>query len=466
MGSRKIFAGGRLRRLRQRLDLSQTQMAAAIGVSPSYLNLIERDQRPLTVQVLMKLSSSYGIDAAELSADQDKGAVEALKEVFADPLLAGEIASPSELTDFVQSAPNAARGTTRLFEAYREALERLSDLSHTLASGGGSTGEVGTRLAAGRVAAYFDAAGPYFPTIETEADTVAAELAPRDDPAAALGAHLKERLGIDLRILPSHVMPTEQLRYDRHTLRLFISERVPPLARPFLVARQVAFLGHRPLLDRLAEEAGMTEPEAARICRNGFAARLGAAILAPGERLAAAARETQFDIILLSQRFALTPSRIALRLAALGAVHGLPPAFVVTTDASGATLARVAGAEFPLPRRAPLCPRLPLFDPPTDTVTHAELVLPDGATYRAIAFGEDAPAIGAIPPPRRLSLIGWRTSDIAEALGAQAVAARPVGVTCRLCERIDCGHRLSPPVAQPGAFHEHVLGLSDHELSG
>ena len=95
-------------------------MAAAIGVSPSYLNLIERDQRPLTVQVLLKLSAVYGIDVAELSAGDNEGTVAALKEVFADPLLTGEVASPSELSEFAEAAPNAARGMTRLFEAYRE----------------------------------------------------------------------------------------------------------------------------------------------------------------------------------------------------------------------------------------------------------------------------------------------------------------------------------------------------------
>src|SRR5882672_1400617 len=122
MTERKIFAGTRLRRLRMRLGLSQTQMAAEIGVSPSYLNLIERNQRPLTVQVLLKLSGIYGIDVAELSGDDGAGTVEALKEVFADPLLAGEIASPTELSEFVEAAPNAARGVTRLFQAYSAAL--------------------------------------------------------------------------------------------------------------------------------------------------------------------------------------------------------------------------------------------------------------------------------------------------------------------------------------------------------
>src|SRR5215211_7073465 len=113
-------------------------MAAELGVSPSYLNLIERNQRPLTVQVLLKLSAVYGIDVNELSGEERTDLVEALKEVFSDPLVAGEIAAPGELADFADAAPNAARGVTRLHEAYREALERLSDLSHLLAEQGGA----------------------------------------------------------------------------------------------------------------------------------------------------------------------------------------------------------------------------------------------------------------------------------------------------------------------------------------
>ncbi len=469
MGERKIFAGARLKRLRQRLNLTQTQMAAAIGVSPSYLNLIERNQRPLTVQVLLKLSGVYGIDVAELSAGDSEEAVEALREVFADPLLTGEIASPSELSEFAEAAPNAARGMTRLFEAYRESLERLSDLSHSLAKSGEPVNERSPRLPAAQVAAYFEEAGPYFPAVETEAEAVAAALAPRDDPHEALKTHLKERHGVELRILPDQIMPNEQLRYDRHTLRLFLSERVPQLERPFLVARQIAFLGHRSLLDRLATEAGMSEPEPARICRGGFARRLAEAILAPGERLAAAARESGFDVMLMSRRFALKPSRIAQRLAALGAggALSLPPAFLVTLDASGAVIARIAGAGFPLPRRAPLCARLPIFDPPPGgQPVHATLQTADDNLYRVVAFSEEGPLTGALPAPRRLSLIGWRSADIADVLGAAPGAPRPVGVTCRLCERPDCAHRHSPPVAQPSAFHENVVGPADYELSG
>jgi predicted transcriptional regulator/transcriptional regulator with XRE-family HTH domain len=456
MAERKIFAGARLKRLRQRLDASQSQMAAAIGVSPSYLNLIERNQRPLTVQVLLKLSRAYGIDVAELSGNDGGETVEALREVFADPLLVGEIASPAELADFADAAPNAARGMTRLFEAYREALVRLSDLSQSMVHQGTAPADAAARSPFQRVQVYFEEHGPAFAPLEEAADEIAAGLKPRDDPAEALRAHLKQRLRTGVRILPAHVMPVEQLRYDRHTLTLFLSERVPLVERPFLMARQIALLAHRSLLDRLTEAAGMADPEAARLCRAGFARRLGEAVLAPAGRLAAAARDTGCDVMRLSQRFVLRPSRIMARLAALGAAgtEGIPPAFMLTLDASGTVIARIPGAGFPFPKLAPLCARLPLFDGLTPgRPVVADLVLPDGSVFAVTALAEESPADADLPPPRRLSLIGWR-----QTIEGRGASARPVGVTCRLCERSECAHRSNPMLAQPAALGDHVVG--------
>ena len=43
---RKLYLGARLRMLRRELGLNQTRMAEELGVSPSYLNHLERNQRP------------------------------------------------------------------------------------------------------------------------------------------------------------------------------------------------------------------------------------------------------------------------------------------------------------------------------------------------------------------------------------------------------------------------------------
>jgi predicted transcriptional regulator len=164
----------------------------------------------------------------------------------------------------------------------------------------------------------------------------------------------------------------------------------------------------------------------------------------------------------------LKPSRIMARLAALGAGGGagggasVPQAFMVVLDASGTIMSRIAGGGFPFPRFAPLCPRLPLFDnlaPGQPLVT--DLALPNADRFHVIALAEEGPAYDDLPPPRRLAMIGWRREGGEE----PAERARPIGVTCRLCERTDCAHRLHPPVAQTSGFQDHVIGAGDYELT-
>ena len=131
MAEQKIFAGPRIRRMRNGKGLTQTAMAEGLGISPSYLNLIERNQRPLTVQLLLRLASVYKVEIDELQSSSDN-VVGALKEVFSDPLLAGELPGDRELIEIADAAPNAAAAMVKLFRAYREQADRLSDLSDLL----------------------------------------------------------------------------------------------------------------------------------------------------------------------------------------------------------------------------------------------------------------------------------------------------------------------------------------------
>ena len=69
---KKLFVGPRFRRIRQQLGLSQTQMAEGLEISPSYINLIERNQRPVTAQLLLRLAETYDLDLRDLAtADED-----------------------------------------------------------------------------------------------------------------------------------------------------------------------------------------------------------------------------------------------------------------------------------------------------------------------------------------------------------------------------------------------------------
>ena len=125
MAEQKIFAGPRIRRIRNGKGITQTAMAEGLGISPSYLNLIERNQRPLTVQLILKLASAYQVDPKELQGEAHS-AVAQLKEVFSDPLLVGELPGDQELIELAEAAPNASAGgdktVPRLSRAGRPAV--------------------------------------------------------------------------------------------------------------------------------------------------------------------------------------------------------------------------------------------------------------------------------------------------------------------------------------------------------
>src|SRR5581483_11778983 len=125
----KVFAGPRLRRLRRDLGLNQAQMAQGLGISPTYLNLLERNQRPVSAQLLLKLADTFDVNLKGLSGDEGGHTLSDLKEVFSDPLLEGVAVGGQELMDLAGTSPTVARALIELYRAYRQSLERTAGLT-------------------------------------------------------------------------------------------------------------------------------------------------------------------------------------------------------------------------------------------------------------------------------------------------------------------------------------------------
>src|SRR5271154_3709438 len=115
---KKLFVGPRFRRIRQQLGLSQTQIAEGLGISPSYINLIERNQRPVTAQVLLRLAEAYDLDLRTLSSDPEGAGALGLSEVFADQIFRDIGVARHEINELAENAPAAAEAIVRLYQAY------------------------------------------------------------------------------------------------------------------------------------------------------------------------------------------------------------------------------------------------------------------------------------------------------------------------------------------------------------
>ncbi|MFT3987430.1 helix-turn-helix domain-containing protein [Aestuariivirga sp.] len=433
----KIFAGPRLRRLRMKLGLTQAAMAQTLGLSASYLNLMERDQRPLTAQVVLKLSGMEGVDVSELAAGETAHALlPPLREMLADPLLAGEVPPGGELSEAAQAAPNFAAAALKLYGAYREMQKRLAHAARGFPVASSEPG----------AADWFQSRNN--DDLENLAEEIWSELSPKDDIFAGLKARLRSGFGIDVRILPREIMDHDRSRYDRHSQRLFLSEVLGFEDRIRETAHLLARLDGKPVIDAaLAASSFANRPDVLRGARACLVDHLAHAILAPRGKFTAAADDSKLDINLLSSRFSLSAANIMLRIASLK-----DSTSAIAFYPTGAVAVRTGVLPFYLTNDDFPCGQLPVFD--EGSGFHVAALKPsDGKSFAAIAFKTANASVCLFLPQ----------GDFEATIYAQRLTPRPVGSGCRLCEVRHCARRTAPSATRPAGLNDYVRGVTDFE---
>ncbi|MBD9373815.1 DUF2083 domain-containing protein [Rhizobium sp. ARZ01] len=466
MAENKIFAGPKVRRIRNTLGLTQTAMAEALSISPSYLNLIERNQRPLTVQLLLRLASVYKVDLEDLQGEAT-GSARQLREVFADPLLTGELPGDQELVEVADVAPNVAGGILKLYRAYREQASRLTDLAELLSREGHATSLAGARLPMDEVREKLEQRPNYFDGIDVAAERFHEALAPSDDLLGALKAWLKKEHGVVVRLLPIHAMPTLRRRFDRHSMRLFLSERLSMHDQLREIAMETVQIVLQDEIMAELNDLKLLGNEARRIARFELARYAAHALMMPYEAFCTAAQRARFDIDVLRSRFSVSYEQAANRLTMLQRPgRSAIPFFLLEIDSAGHRFRRAGAQGFPQARFGGGCPKLNIhaaFAQPGQILTdHVEM--PDGAKFLVVSRTLEGPQAAFGERVRRTALlIGCDAGSAAETVYGEAggqPASIPVGTACRLCERQGCLARAEPPVTRPLGLDEMVTGLS------
>src|SRR5437588_884207 len=272
---KKLFVGPRFRRIRQQLGLSQTQIAAGLGISPSYINLIERNQRPVTAQILLRLAEAYDLDLRDLATSDEDRLFAELNEIFSDPLFRQIDLPKQELRDLAEWCPGVRHPLRGLYAACTEARR-----GETLVAAQMADRDEGTRFEANpieRVRDLIEANRNYFPELEQAAENLRDELnVPSEELFAALATRLRERHSIVTRIMPVDVMRETLRRFDRHRRQLLISEMIDGPGRAFQLALQVGLAESGASIDAIVNRAGPLDETPRRLYRitlaNYFAA--------------------------------------------------------------------------------------------------------------------------------------------------------------------------------------------------
>ncbi len=317
---KKLFVGPRFRRIRQQLGLSQTQIAEGLGISPSYINLIERNQRPVTAQILLRLAETYDLDLRDLAtADEDRFFAE-LNEIFSDPLFRQIDLPKQELRDLAELCPGVTHSLQRLYAAYTEARR-----GETMAAAQFADREEGARFEANpieRVRDLIEANRNYFPELEQTAETLRDELdVPAEGLFAALASRLREKHSIVTRIMPVDVMRETLRRFDRHRRQLLISELVDGPGRSFQLAFQIGLAECGASFDAIINRAGPLDETPRRLYRITLANYFAAAVMMPYQAFHSAAESLSYDVHVLAQRFNAGFEQVCHRLTTLAAAE-------------------------------------------------------------------------------------------------------------------------------------------------
>ena len=212
--------------------------------------------------------------------------------------------------------------------------------------------------------------------------------APRDDLSGALKAWLKRELGIAVRVLPAATMPNWRRRYDRHSQRLFVSERLSPFDQLREIAIEACLVRMRVAIAAEIEALKFSSDEARRLARFELARYAAHALMMPYEPFRAAAQRSGYDIDVLRSRFGVSFEHAANRLTTLcrPGKSGVP-FFMLEVDVAGNRFRRAGAQGFPQARFGGGCPKLAVhaaFAQPGQILVEA-VAMPDGAEFLTIA---------------------------------------------------------------------------------
>ncbi|NML76488.1 XRE family transcriptional regulator [Rhizobium sp. S-51] len=464
----KLFIGRKVREIRQANGATQSHFADMIGISTSYLNQIENNQRPVSATVLLALAEKFGIDITELSSGQNDRLMSALSEALSDPLFETYTPSLQELKLISQNAPGLAHALITCHQAYRRNSEQLASYDDRFGAP-----QLNETTSYEEVRDFFHFVDNYIHDIDTMAESLAGRLKLGDgDNYAALTAFLEKTYGV--RVVRGDAGDDAIRRFDPESRVLTLSRYASAPTRDFQVATQIAQLHAGEKIEQVLKQAGFRTEEAVEVCRIGLHNYFAGALILPYRTFLQAARELRHDIELMAARFGASLEQVCHRLSTLQrpGLKGVP-IFFARIDRAGNITKRHSAARLQFARFGAACPLWnahQAFEAPGRIIRQLAET-PDGVRYLCLAMQVNKGTLGfrAAQPRYALALgceISYADSFVyADDLDLSNRAAfDPIGISCRICERVKCSSRAVPPLKRRLVVDHSVRNATPYEI--
>ncbi len=453
---KKTFMGVRLKRLREERRLTQAALADKLGISLSYLNQMENNQRPITVAVLLALNSAFGLDLQMFSEGDEARLVSDLREALSDPSL-GETIATAELREIALNMPAVGRALVGLHRKSRQAIEQAAGLAARLGEDRQANAAILPSTPFEEVRDFFYANRNYIGELDEAAETISRRINLQAGQAApALASHLENDLGVKLVIDGVDDLPSGTQRwFDTSTKTLHLSPRLRPGQQAFQLGTQIAMLSLDRELRSLVDKAGLTSSEARGLARIGLANYFAGALILPYSLFLEQAEQRRYDVELLGHLFDVGFETICHRLSTLQRpnARGIP-FFFIRVDRAGNISKRQSATDFHFSRVGGTCPLWNVYEAfanPGRILTQLAR-MPDERTYLWIARTVSHGRGGYRAPAKTFAVaLGCDVRHAGSIVYSQGIdvldpaAATPIGMGCKVCERPDCPQRAFPP---------------------
>lgn len=452
---RKLFAGASVRRLREGAGWTQQALAKKLKVSPSYLNQIEHNQRPLTAGVLLELSRIFRVDVSTFSDSGADRLMADLQDALADPALGLAGVGLSELKAAIQHSPAVAAALVRLQATHRALMDKYQSLDTALITTGPGPTPAEASFPYDEVRDFFHRIGNYVDVLDRMGEATRNEVGgDAFTLCEALERRLEERHRVRVVYDRSVAGDPPIRRFRLHSRTLELDGFADRPSRAFALAHQVALLEAGDAIRALARDAGFRSAGAAAVCEVALANYYaGAVLLSYGEFLESARRH-RHDLGLLTRLFGASVEQVAHRLSTMQrpGANGVPFYFL-RVDRAGNITKRHSATRLSFARYGGACPLWNVheaFEAP-DRLHVQVAEMPDGVRYLSLAQAITKAGIGRGARRRYAIGLGCELADAGQVVYADEIAidndrsVTPIGVSCRLCERPDCAQRAFPP---------------------
>ena len=496
----KTFMGVRLRSLREERGITQAALAQALKLSPSYVNQIESNQRPITVPVLLRLQAYFGIDLQFFSEDEESRVVAELREITAGVL--GQGAVPlAELQSVAQQLPAFSKVLLALQRRAQNAEDRVASLAagsdgDRFAADGGTPAQPHEEVREffyarhNHLAVLDERAEAMFERLLATAPVLAGAGLPRDDvgPGRRPAPSAQPSLGvlIEQHLLAEHGVRTlsedpdpgnrQVIRhFDMQSRILRIAPSIEPGQRTFQLAIQAALLTVGPLIDSFIDAAAFSHADARALARIGFANHFAGALLLPYGRFLAAAESLRYDIDLLSEQFGVSFESVCHRLSTMQRADArCIPFFFVRVDRAGNISKRQSATDFHFSRTGGTCPLWNVYEAfaqPGKVITQLSR-MPDNRTtlWMARTVTHQRGGYGSLRRTFAVAL-GCDVRYASRLVYSKGIAlddpeaATPIGAGCKVCDREDCAQRAFPALGGHLRIDENVRQFAPYSGS-